>query len=30
MYIKYETFEGSFSYVENDDLDAKISSIRLS
>jgi hypothetical protein len=30
MYIKYETSEGSLSYVENNDLDAQISSIRLS
>jgi len=30
MYIRYETFEGSPSFVENNDLDAHISSIRLS
>jgi hypothetical protein len=30
MYIKYETFEGSPSFVQNNDLDAHISSIRLS
>jgi hypothetical protein len=28
MYIKYETFEGSSSFVENNDLDAHISSIK--
>ncbi len=30
MHIKYEAFEGSPSFVENNDLDAHISSIRLS
>jgi hypothetical protein len=30
MYIKYEASEGTLSFVENDDLDAHISSIRLS
>ncbi len=30
MYIKYEAFEGSPSFVENNDLDAHISSTRLS
>jgi hypothetical protein len=30
MYIKYEVFEGSPSFVENNDLDAHISNIRLS
>jgi hypothetical protein len=30
MYIKYEAFERSPSFVENNDLDAHISSIRLS
>jgi len=30
MYIKCEAFEGSLSFVENIDLDAHISSIRLS
>jgi hypothetical protein len=30
MYISYEAFEGSPSFVENNDLDAHISSIRLS
>jgi hypothetical protein len=30
MYIKYEAFEGSPSFVENNDLDAHISSIKLS
>ncbi len=30
MYIKYETSKGSLSFVENIDLDAHISSIRLS
>jgi hypothetical protein len=30
MYIKYEAFEGSRSFVENNDLDIHISSIRLS
>jgi len=28
MYIKYEAFGGSLSFVENDDLDAHISSIK--
>jgi len=28
MYIKYEAFEGSLSFVENNDLDAHISNIR--
>jgi hypothetical protein len=30
MYIKYEAFEGGLSFVENNDLDAHISSIRWS
>jgi len=30
MYIKYETFKGSPSFVKNNDLDVHISSIRLS
>jgi hypothetical protein len=30
MYTKYETFEGSPSFVENNDLDVHISSRRLS
>jgi hypothetical protein len=30
MYIKYEAFEGNPSFVENNDLDVHISSIRLS
>jgi hypothetical protein len=30
MYIKYEASEGNPSFVENNDLDAHISSIRLS
>jgi hypothetical protein len=30
MYIKYEIFEGSPSFVENNDLDAHISNIRVS
>jgi hypothetical protein len=30
MYIKYEASEGSPSFVENNDLDTHISSIRLS
>jgi hypothetical protein len=30
MYIKYEAFEGSLSFVENNDLDVHISNIRLS
>jgi hypothetical protein len=29
MYIKYEAYEGNPSFVENNDLDAHISSIRL-
>jgi hypothetical protein len=29
MYIKYETFEGSPSFVGNNDFDAHISSISL-
>jgi len=29
MYIKYEAFEGSPSFVENNGLDVHISSIRL-
>jgi hypothetical protein len=30
MYIKYEAFEGSLSFVENNDLNARISNIILS
>jgi hypothetical protein len=30
MYIKYEAYEGSLSFVENNDLNAHISSIKLS
>ncbi len=30
MHIKYEASKRSFSFVENNDLDANISSIRLS
>ncbi len=30
MYIKYEAFKGSPSFVENNDLDVHISSTRLS
>jgi hypothetical protein len=30
MYIKYETSEGSVSFVENNDLNVHISSIKLS
>jgi hypothetical protein len=30
MYIKYETSKGSPSFVENNDLNAHISSMRLS
>jgi len=29
MYIKYEVYEGSLSFIENNDLDAHISSIKL-
>jgi hypothetical protein len=29
MYIKYEVSEGSLSFIENNDLDAHISSIKL-
>jgi hypothetical protein len=29
MYIKYETFKGSPSFVENNDLDAHISNIKV-
>jgi hypothetical protein len=29
MYIKYETFENNPSFVENNDLDVHISSIKL-
>jgi len=30
MYIKYEAFEGSPSFVENNDLDVHVSNIKLS
>jgi hypothetical protein len=30
MYVKYEAFEGSLSFIENNDLDAHISNIKLS
>jgi hypothetical protein len=30
MYVKYQAFEGNPSFVENNDLDAHISNIRLS
>jgi len=30
VYIKYEAFEGNFSFVENNDLDVHISNIKLS
>jgi hypothetical protein len=29
MYIKYETFEGSPSFVENNDLNVRISNIKI-
>jgi hypothetical protein len=29
MYIKYEAFEGSPSFVENNDLDVHVSNIKL-